>query len=81
MIHLFKLIICLQFFAEGINTREQKNCLYRRCQIKWFALSISLIYTTRLIIYIPKKCRVSSSYARYSARPRINKSFDWKRIY
>ena len=25
MIHLFKLIICLQFFVKNINTCEQKN--------------------------------------------------------
>ena len=43
MICLFKLIICLQYFAKDINIRERKNCLYRRCQIKCFALSISLI--------------------------------------
>jgi len=27
MIHLFKLIICLQFFAKSINTSEQKNSM------------------------------------------------------
>ena len=56
------LIIFLQVFAKNINTREQKNCLYWRCQIKWFALSISLIYYNSYYLY-PKKCRVSSLYA------------------
>lgn len=47
LMHFFKLIICLQFFAKDIHTREKKNCLYRRCQIKRFALIIS----SRVIIY------------------------------